>query len=356
MQVINGTLKNYAWGIPGGLLSWLPTAQAESTPAGESTPQAELWFGAHPNGASKIVDSDLTLGQVLDRTEVPLLVKILAVAKPLSVQVHPNLELAREGFNRLNNTERFVAAFADPDEKIELLYALTPFTAFCGWRPLEQVLHILRALSLDLPEGLSASAGHSRRVLFEHFVGHSVTPETLRAIPSAIRDAGFSALDIHAYETVAADYPEDQGALLAVFLQPIALEPGGSVYIPAGIPHSYISGTGIEVMTSSDNVLRLGLTPKPVYAELALRALDFESELPSSTLAPFSVEVLVTGPALTAEADLPTGQFRLILCLEGTVKIRDTTLAPGQAAVLTVTDPSVSISTNGRCAVVRTRL
>jgi len=356
MQVINGTLKNYAWGIPGGLLPWLPTTQAESTPAVESTPQAELWFGAHPNGASKIVDSDLTLGQVLDRTEVPLLVKILAVAKPLSFQVHPNRELAREGFNRLNNTEKFVGAFADPDEKIELLYALTPFTAFCGWRSLDQVLHIFHVLSLDLPEGLSTSTSNPRRALFEHFVGHKVTSETLRAIPSAIREAGLSALDIHAYEAVAAGYPEDQGALLAVFLQPIALEPGESVYIPAGLPHSYISGTGIEVMTSSDNVLRLGLTPKPIYAQLALRALDFESALPPTTSAPFSVEVLVTGSALTAEAELPTGQFRLILCLEGTVKICDATLSPGQAAVLTAIDPSVSISTDGRCAVVRTKL
>jgi len=114
MKVISGALKNYAWGIPGGLLPWLG-----DIPGSETTePQAELWFGVHPSGASKIIDSDLALSQVLDRREVPVLVKILAAAKPLSVQVHPRRELAQEGFDELNNTEQFAGAFADPYEKL----------------------------------------------------------------------------------------------------------------------------------------------------------------------------------------------------------------------------------------------
>ena len=351
MQVINGGLKNYEWGIPGGLSSWL----VDPNDVQPSEPQAELWFGVHPSGASKIINSDVTLEQVLDRTDVPVLVKILAAAKPLSVQVHPHRELAYEGYTELNATEQFAGAFADPYEKIELLHALTPFTAFCGWRPLDQVLNILAALPLDVSEIYSPNMIHSRRALFEYFVGHKVPPETLDAIPRAVAEIGLPSGEVDAYATVASEYPGDQGALLAIFLQPISLAPGESVFIPAGMPHSYISGTGIEVMTSSDNVLRLGLTPKPIYAELALRALDFESPLPPAADAPFSVEVIEQSQELPTTVDLTTGQFRLVLALEGTTQALGTALAAGQAAVFTAGEPTVSISTTGRCAIVRTK-
>jgi mannose-6-phosphate isomerase len=349
MYVVKGALKNYEWGIPGGLTPWL------NTPAGQQAlePQAELWFGVHPSGASKIVDSELTLGEVLNRDDVPILVKILAAAKPLSVQVHPHRELAHEGFAELNNTQPFAGAFADPYEKTELLYALTPFTAFCGWRPLEAVLQVFAALSLDLPQGYSPNSPNARRNLFEYVVGKTFSREMLDAIPQSVMSAGLSPNEVAAYTTVSAEYPGDQGALLAVFLQPISLAPGESVYIPAGIPHSYIAGTGIEVMTSSDNVLRLGLTPKPIYAELALRALDCEASLPPVTDAPFSVEVFGHGPALPTEIDLPSGEFRLVLCLEGTAQILDTTVVPGQAVVMTALEPNVTISVAGRCAIIK---
>jgi mannose-6-phosphate isomerase len=352
MKVISGALKNYAWGIPGGLLPWLG-----DIPGSETTePQAELWFGVHPSGASKIIDSDLALSQVFDRREVPVLVKILAAAKPLSVQVHPRRELAQEGFDELTNTEQFAGAFADPYQKTELLYALTSFKAFCGWRPIDQVMRILAELRIDLPATEWHGRGNPRRTLFEYFVAQKVSPETLAAIPMAVREIGLSDCEIDAYTTVAADYPLDQGALLAVFLQSVILEPGDSVYIPAGMPHSYISGIGIEVMTSSDNVLRLGLTPKAVYPELALRALDFESDLPPAAQAPFSIDVLQGDPQAHYHFDLASGQFRLVLALDGITQIGDTALFPGQAAVITATEPVASISTIGRCAVVRTKI
>lgn len=352
MQVIDGALKNYEWGIVGGLTPWLTHASGTQI----LEPQAELWFGVHPSGASQIVDSDLTLDQVLDRNAVPILVKILAAAKPLSVQVHPDKKFALEGYTELNSTQEFAGAFADPHEKTELLYALTPFTAFCGWRPMEQALAIFAALSLELPEGFSPSASNARRELFEYFVSHKFSLETLDGIPQAVLAAGLSPKEVAAYTTVADEYPGDQGALLAVFLQPVSLLPGESIYIPAGIPHSYIAGTGIEVMTSSDNVLRLGLTPKPIYAELALRALDFNASLPPVSDAPFGVQVIGAAVEPPVQSDLLTGQFRLVLCLEGEVHIGDTTLLPGHAAVFTAVEPTVGIAAAGRCAIIRTKI
>ncbi|NQW32208.1 MAG: mannose-6-phosphate isomerase, class I [Actinomycetales bacterium] len=351
MQIINGALKNYAWGIPRGLDQWIG-----ATVSARVQPQAELWFGVHPNGASTVADSGVALDRILGRADVPILVKILAAAKPLSVQVHPNSALAQEGFNTLNNTVQFAGAFADPYEKIELLYALTPFTAFCGWRPVEQVRQVFDALGIDGPAEVSSESGVSRQDLFVYCVNHEVAPDTLGRIPSAIRAAGLSQLEISSYERVVSDYPGDQGALLAVFLQPISLAPGESVYIPSGVPHSYIAGTGIEVMTSSDNVLRLGLTPKPVYPELALRALDFDASRSRSTDAPFSVEVINANSDVASHLELPSGQFRVVLCLAGRTQVLGTELSCGQAAVITATEPAISISTTGSYAIIRTEL
>ena len=351
MQIINGALKNYAWGIPRGLDQWIG-----ATVSARVQPQAELWFGVHPNGASTVADSGVALDRILGRADVPILVKILAAAKPLSVQVHPNSALAQEGFNTLNNTVQFAGAFADPYEKIELLYALTPFTAFCGWRPVEQVRQVFDALGIDGPAEVSSESGVSRQDLFVYCVNHEVAPDTLGRIPSAIRAAGLSQLEISSYERVVSDYPGDQGALLAVFLQPISLAPGESVYIPSGVPHSYIAGTGIEVMTSSDNVLRLGLTPKPVYPELALRALDFDASRSRSTDAPFSVEVINANSDVASHLELPSGQFRVVLCLAGRTHVLGTELSCGQAAVITATEPAISISTTGSYTIIRTEL
>ncbi|MDE0974793.1 MAG: mannose-6-phosphate isomerase, class I [Candidatus Nanopelagicales bacterium] len=351
MQIINGALKNYAWGIPRGLDQWIG-----ATVSARVQPQAELWFGVHPNGASTVADSGVALDRILGRADVPILVKILAAAKPLSVQVHPNSALAQEGFNTLNNTVQFAGAFADPYEKIELLYALTPFTAFCGWRPVEQVRQVFDALGIDGPAEVSSESGVSRQDLFVYCVNHEVAPDTLGRIPSAIRAAGLSQLEISSYERVVSDYPGDQGALLAVFLQPISLAPGESVYIPSGVPHSYIAGTGIEVMTSSDNVLRLGLTPKPVYPELALRALDFDASRSRSTDAPFSVEVINADSDVASRVELPSGQFRVVLCLDGKTHVASTELSCGQAAVITATEPAISLSTTGSYAIIRTEL
>ena len=196
MQLISGALKTYAWGIPGGLQPWL----AESKSHNANDPQAELWFGVHPSGASKIIGSDLTLDTLLERTDVPILVKILAAAKPLSIQVHPHRGFALEGFNELNDTQEFANAFADSYEKTELLYALTPFTAFCGWRPLEQLTKILEALPIELPVQAFATDVPDRRALFEYFVNTEFPIEVTRAIPEAVGTAGLSEFEIDAYK------------------------------------------------------------------------------------------------------------------------------------------------------------
>ena len=72
---------------------------------------------------------------------------------------------------------------------------------------------------------------------------------------------------------------------MSVLMNLVSLEPGEAMYLPAGNVHAYLFGLGVEVMASSDNVLRGGLTPKPVDVKELQRILDY-SELPDPILKP----------------------------------------------------------------------
>jgi len=55
------------------------------------------------------------------------------------------------------------------------------------------------------------------------------------------------------------------------------LEQGEAIYLPEGQLHVYLDGLGIELMASSDNVLRGGLTPKHIDVPELLNIVNFES-------------------------------------------------------------------------------
>jgi len=342
--VITGALKNYEWGSAEGLRPWTHG----------SSPLAELWFGVHPSGPSPLVDSADTLDQHLDVDQAPILVKLLSAAKPLSIQVHPNRHMAEHGFRELNQQDAYHGAFADSNEKIEMLYALENFDVFVGWRPKSETTAVLAALA-------ELHTDFDRYVTFDFSQMAQVAGSLsdlgalISLIPLAARNAGLSELDCAAYSTVAAEYPDDPGAILALYLRVVRLAPGASLFVPSGVPHSYIRGTGLEVMTTSDNVLRLGLTPKPVFIDLALQALDFSEFSPNPGDAPFTIQVQSSNNAGTT-AD--TGAYRVILCLEGTVRVGFESseitreLTPGQAAILVAAEPDAHITTTGSVAVV----
>jgi mannose-6-phosphate isomerase len=48
------------------------------------------------------------------------------------------------------------------------------------------------------------------------------------------------------------------------------------MFLDAQTPHAYIHGTGIEIMASSDNVLRAGLTPKHIDVEELIKNTKFQ--------------------------------------------------------------------------------
>jgi mannose-6-phosphate isomerase len=65
-----------------------------------------------------------------------------------------------------------------------------------------------------------------------------------------------------------------------LLLELVVLDPGDAIVLPAGNLHAYLSGAGVEVMASSDNVLRGGLTAKHVDGEELLDVVRFEPGVP----------------------------------------------------------------------------
>lgn len=359
VTVVSGVVKDYGWGIVDGLAPWC------GGPTGG--PQAELWFGAHPSAPSPVVfpsglTAGTTLADIFDDHEIPLLVKLLAAAQPLSVQVHPGAALARRRWNdqRVSGGPQILA---DGNEKTELIVAIEPFEAFVGWRPDDEAVAILSRIP-NAVTGAKLLAAGDRIAAIRALLAAEGIEEAVVLLPDASRKAGLPAIECAAYETVASTYPGDKGALLTALLAHVSLDVGSAAYVPAGVPHSYIKGLGLEVMTTSDNVLRLGLTPKPIFIEEAIEALDLGAspkvlhrrvgEIIAPPGAPFEV---LLGRGLTgmqeqaAQSILRQGRFRLCLAIEGAATITTDTgsvvLNPGTAAILPHDDSAARVSAPG---------
>lgn len=136
-------------------------------------------------------------------------------------------------------------------------------------------------------------------------------------------------------ERLLGQFPEDTGALVALMLNEVELQPGEAIYLPAGNIHAYLSGLGVEVMAASDNVLRSGLTSKHVDVDEVLKLADF-SELEEPKVSPkklaeglieypvdcseFRVyRAEVSGKNLLADLDLPASA--ILVCTAGEVAV-----------------------------------
>ncbi len=249
MQRVRGVVQHYAWGDP----SFLP-ALLGIEPDGR--PWAELWLGTHPNGPTVLEDgrplSDLT-------GELPYLLKVLAASEPLSLQTHPNRDHALDGFAR--------GIYVDPHAKPELLYALTEFQALCGVRPVEATLALLDELGTDELARVLVAGGPAAALAGLLRGEIDAGPVIDACIGSEQPEAAWVArLD--------ARYPGEPSVAATVLLNLVMLTPGQALRLDAGNLHAYLHGAGIELMGASDNVVRGGLTIKPVDVDELLRVVD----------------------------------------------------------------------------------
>jgi mannose-6-phosphate isomerase len=355
---LDGVVRRYEWGSRTAIPRMLGIEP-------DGRPAAELWFGAHPDDPSAVPERGATLDAVIgadpagtlgaavvDRfgPRLPFLLKVLAADKALSIQVHPNLDQARAGYAREDAAGIARDApnrnYRDANHKPELLCALTPFDALCGFRPVADSLALLEELAVpELAFVAAALRGTDPlRAAFTAVLTHSEPGPLVAAV--ARRAAGAQDGPLHAVRIAAEDFPGDVGAVLALLLNDIRLEPGEAIYLGAGNVHAYLRGTGVEIMANSDNVLRCGLTPKHVDVDELLRITDFTELIEPRLIATggrFDVPV-ADFSLIRLEIDGPTGRHdpgpSIVLCTEGAVTVGALRLGPGRAAFVPAAEPT----------------
>jgi mannose-6-phosphate isomerase len=296
--LLKNTIQEYAWGS----YTAIPELLGNDSPA--NTPQAELWMGAHPKAPSKVKcngkwrsllelidkNSQDILGEKVAqkfKNRLPYLFKVLAAAKPLSIQAHPSLGQASEGFERENRLGIPLDApdrnYKDDNHKPECICALTFFWALNGFRKIPDMISLIDKIC---PQGLKKDFDLFRQQpnskgLKEFFKAMMVMDRTTQKeiINDAVKNADQLKDKNNAYQWIIdlnEEYPSDIGVLSPTILNLICLEPGQAMFLPAGTLHAYLDGVGIELMANSDNVLRGGLTPKHVDVKELLNVLNFE--------------------------------------------------------------------------------
>jgi len=280
--------KNYEWGVVDGVSAFhgLP-------PSG--LPEAEVWFGPHPLSECTIRSGEHAVPFAAWLEEeghsFPLLVKVLAAAKPLSIQVHPDSDQARAGFDAeetrgipQSDPQR---TFRDPTAKPELIIAWSDsFEALWGVVSadvFEQRVEGMVATGLS-PESAQWVRGSAKPDPGSFIQAVLAGDDRSRSVVAAVSDwAGRVDPALHPgdlgrfarmIQTLASDYPGDLGIALAIAMHVVSLARGEALFVPPGVPHAYLRGTGLEVMLPSDNVIRAGLTAKRVDADLFLRIAD----------------------------------------------------------------------------------
>ncbi|MFF3512166.1 mannose-6-phosphate isomerase, class I [Streptomyces sp. NPDC002573] len=382
MDRLDNTVRPYAWGSTTAIPRLLGVE-----PTGE--PQAEMWMGAHPGAPSRTARGPLN--EVIDKSpeqelgartvakfgpRLPFLLKILAAGAPLSLQVHPDLAQAKEGYEDEERRGIPLDAphrnYKDANHKPELICALTEFDGLCGFRAPDEAAELLAGLDVDsLKPYVDLLHAHPEDAALREVLtavlsadpaemAHTVT----EAAAACARLGGAYA----PYADLAHHYPGDPGVIAAMLLNYVQLQPGEALFLGAGVPHAYLSGLGVEIMANSDNVLRCGLTPKHVDVPELLRIVRFEAADPGvlrPEASPDGEEVYETPidefrlsryvlPEGTAAHDLTRPTPQILLCTAGSVRVGEHLLAPGQS-VFVAADETAEASGAGtlfRAAVV----
>ncbi|KAK0717413.1 mannose-6-phosphate isomerase [Lasiosphaeria miniovina] len=314
-------VNSYDWGKKGQASAAAKFAAA--TPSSDfvvqdDRPYAELWMGTHPSNPSR----DLTTGRTLldliqdNRSllsapvaarygqKLPFLLKVLSIDKALSIQAHPNKQLAEKLHAKDPKN------YPDDNHKPEMAIAITPFEGLCGFRPLGEIVHFLETVPalLQLVGEEEASefaqivgstqddeseeaASKNKTALQKVFSALMASSETaMTACTKTLLDSVANGRDEFAGGGVSAtpgsvlaelvtrlhgQFGPDYGLFVLFFLNYVTLQPGDALFLRADDIHAYLSGDIVECMASSDNVVRAGLTPKFKDVEVLTTMLTY---------------------------------------------------------------------------------
>jgi mannose-6-phosphate isomerase len=283
-------------------------------------------MGTHINAPAKIKGSLVPLHDIVAANliallgepvfkkygaQLPFLFKVLSIGKALSIQVHPDKALAKELHAR--DPQHYPGTLAarpsdiDDNHKPEMAIAITPFRAFCGFRPLGEIAHFLASVPEltnligsgnveEFNQNRMEDPKASLRKIFSTLM-HTTSEQAssqAKALVARARKNGELGGDSSLADLIIelnSQFPGDIGLFCAFFLNYITLQPGEAIFLRAREIHAYISGGSpfhcfaesdiVECMASSDNVIRAGLTPKFKDVKTLIDILTY-SALPAS--------------------------------------------------------------------------
>jgi mannose-6-phosphate isomerase len=378
---LTGAVRPYAWG------SRTVIAELQGRPAPTGEPEAELWLGAHPGDPATVAtpggpvsletliteDPKGQLGEpVLEAfgPRLPYLLKVLAAETPLSLQAHPDPAYAKLAFARQEADPSLPKNYTDANHKPEMLVAITPFEALCGFRAPTVAADAIEAFGIDslAPVVGSLRAGDLRTAVQTLLTWPADDRAPLIEAAAATAAGHLDDPSFALAADLAGHYPGDPGVLVALLLNHVQLQPGEAIWMPAGNLHAYLRGAGVELMAASDNVLRGGLTPKRVDVGELLNVLRFEvledPILHSSAVAPgittwpvpvpdfelLRIDLDGTRPPLEVPATGP----RIILALSGDLFVGEAVdgtpveLTPGTAAYASADAGAIKVAGSGQ--------
>lgn len=370
---LEGTVKNYEWGG----FSWLPGLL--NLPNEGKKPFAEYWIGTHPSGPSQVLTGEGHKPLSALGGELPFLLKLLDVREMLSIQVHPEAEAAAEAYAReekegipLDDPARF---YPDPFGKPELAVALTEFWLLDGFKPAEE-LHDLLINLPELNELLPLFTGGSYERLYRYVMEmpQQQVDEMLHNLAAKILpmyDQGELKKNSEDYWAARAmkhfvkDAHYDRGIFSIYFFNLLKLERGEGIFQEAGVPHAYLEGRCVEIMGNSDNVLRGGLTHKPVNIPELMKHTRFEAVKPAILFpsadepgmqfltppAPFQLSMLhIPGSAPLSQVALSD---EILLLAEGRASVGDLELGSGSLAAWVSSGSNYELHSENGAAIFR---
>ena len=322
MKALRCGAQNYEWGVRGAASMVAQLAHGAS--ADPSKPYAELWIGAHPSNPSSLLPPPAAAGSdassatppgislrdyvvqhsaacmgpnvPMSPEVVPFLLKVLSIGKALSIQAHPDKGRAA----KLHAADP--KNYPDPNHKPELIVALTEMDALCCFRPVRAILeNVARIAPLRDLLGDAAVADFAALVNATTAAASAENPfvrNLLAALYAAPADRVAASLTKHiaALQAETSDrpgtdladsvflrvatqeFPGDVGCWMVYILNVVKLLPGDGLFLSQNEPHAYLRGNGVEVMASSDNVVRAGLTPKFKDVPTLLEMLTYRTE------------------------------------------------------------------------------
>ncbi len=297
---MTNTIQHYEWGTRDGE-AFIPKFM--DMPAEKGKPYAELWMGAHPNGSSRINmgGKSVALNFIIDlypfemlgvnvaknySNRLPFLLKILSAAEVLSLQAHPGKSDAKRLY--LADPKHY----PDDNHKPEMAIAISDFLAVIGFRPIKE---IQSALERNPELGRFIGEFHWTddddavlvKRLYKTLVQNGLKEpdalkQTSKEIAERIRNMPLTRSTTEkAYLELYEKYPGDIGLLTLFLLNVVKLKPGEGIVLQDGVPHAYLKGNIIECMANSDNVVRLGLTPKYKDVKTLLDILNYSPAKPT---------------------------------------------------------------------------